>query len=89
MLISCFLEGLEPYGTFIGCFLEQFGQRDNLLQYKNSIDFFNKVSTELEKFLDVNEYSQPNIEKWFSRLLFMLLIHVMLLVLVASINLNL
>ena len=68
MLISCFLPGLESFGLFIGVNLSQYN-KENLLQFKNSVEFFNKVSRDLEKFLDQYDYTPENIEKWHDRLI--------------------
>ena len=67
MLLSCYLDNYEYFGLFIGCYLGVSEYRD-LRRYKNSVEFYNKVSVELEKFLDAHEYTQQNIEKWFGRL---------------------
>ena len=69
MLISCFLKNLEPYGLFIGSYLSLFSEKSSkdLRRYKNSVEFFNDVSRELENFLEIHDYSQENIESWFKR----------------------
>lgn len=64
--ISCYLAGFEPYGYFVGCMLEK-SSKTNLLAEKNSRDFYNKISYELDKFLELYDYSKVNCEKWFSR----------------------
>ncbi len=66
MLISCFIKDLESFGAFIGAHLAM-QQQDDLQKFKNSVDFYNSVSAELEKFLDRHEYNLENIEKWVGR----------------------
>ena len=64
--ISCYLAGFEPYGFFVGCMLEK-SKEKKLLKEKNSVEFYNKVSDELDKFLELYDYNKANCEKWFSR----------------------
>lgn len=64
--ISCFLNGFEPYGYFIGGLLSC-SKEKNLLSVKNSIEFYNEVADKLDQFLELYDYSKDNVEKWFSR----------------------
>ena len=66
MGITCYLSGLESFGVFIGAELAQSGEAD-LAKYKNSSEFYNKVSDDLDAFLAQHEYNLPNISKWFQR----------------------
>ena len=66
MLISCFIRQLEGFGAFIGAHLA-LQQHDDLQKFKNSVDFYNSVTAELEKFLDRHEFTLENIEKWVGR----------------------
>ena len=63
--ICCFLQDFQEYGVFIGCqLLKCDGEPSKILK---TIKFYNLVNSELEKFLDIYEYSKENLEKWFER----------------------
>ena len=64
--ISCFVDGLEPWGVFIGVLLAE-SKEDDLKKIKSSIEFYNYASSELEKFFEIYEYNQENLQKWFNR----------------------
>ena len=66
MKISCFLSDFEPFGMFVGGLLSLY-QGENILQYKNSIEFYNKISLELENFLSENVYTVERISQWIGR----------------------
>ena len=63
--ISCFLKDYESFGVFIGCCLNLHAKNERL-KYKITNDFYNEVSIQLERFLERNDYSFENIEKWFT-----------------------
>jgi hypothetical protein len=63
--ICCFLHDFQEYGIFIGCQL-LIGEGEPLKKLKTR-KFYNLISRELEKYLDLYEYSKENLEKWFER----------------------
>ena len=63
--ISCYVKNFEGYGYFIGGLLSQ--QQGNLNKIRQSIEFYNLVHEELEKFFKLYDYSKINVEKYFSR----------------------
>ena len=65
---SCNIEGLEPYGLFVGIHLNlRIKNGESLLKVKRSRLFYNEVVFDLENFLEVHEFSYKNIESWFQR----------------------
>jgi hypothetical protein len=63
--LSCFLENFEHFGMFIGCsLLETDGDYKQILK---SVEFYNRVSESLNDFLQYNDYTRENLEKWFGR----------------------
>ena len=64
--ISCFLVGFEPFGYFVGALLAE-SNKDNLPAFKKSVEFYNLISDQLDKFLELHEYSKENVSKWFNR----------------------
>jgi hypothetical protein len=63
--ICCFLQNFQEYGIFIGCqLLKCEGEPSKNLKTRK---FYNIISRELEKYLDLYEYSIENLEKWFER----------------------
>jgi len=79
------VKDLEPWGLFTGVMLSQSGKTD-LRVYKNSEEFWNLASKELQKFLDIYEYSKINIEKWFSRYLYIFVFEICLNILQVNWN---
>ena len=64
--INCFVSNLEPYGAFVACFLQERCPDKSvkfMRAYKASVDFYNKCASELELFLELNEFSHANLEK--------------------------
>lgn len=64
--ILCFLQDFESYGIFVGCSLLEC--QGNYKKHLKTVEFYNKVSVNLENFLEFNEYTRENLEKWFDRL---------------------
>ena len=64
--LSCFLRDFEPFGMFIGCSLLE--SENSYKKVLKSVEFYYKISKNLENFLEYNEYSRENLEKWFNRL---------------------
>ena len=68
---SCNVEGLEPYGLFVGFHLNLRSKKsENLLKVKRSRLFYNEVVCDLEKFLEVHDFTYENVESWFQRFVF-------------------
>ena len=68
--INCYIRNLEPYGAFVACFLHERcpGKSAKFMRaFKSSTDFYNKCVSELERFLEHDELSHANLEKWFAR----------------------
>jgi len=62
--IVCFVPGFESFGIFIGCLL---ADRDEPNKIRKTTEFYNLVSDELSKFLEIYDYNRQNMEKFFGR----------------------
>ena len=63
-LISCFVEGLEPWGVLVGILLDR---ETDPNKCRKTVKFYNQTSLELEQFFEIYSYTIENLEKWFKR----------------------
>lgn len=63
--VVCYVQDFESYGIFVGCLLSD--QNGNLNTVRRSVDFYNLISDELTKFLEIYLYTIENMEKYFRR----------------------
>lgn len=67
--VHCMITNLEAFGLFIGYHLKlkNVNNSRDVEVIRNSRNFYNEVTVDLEKFLERNEYTYENLERWFSR----------------------
>ena len=68
--LHCYInDGLSPYGIFVGMTLAAWKRSDKkqLIRLRDSEEFHDQVSSDLEKFIESTEFTIENIESHFKR----------------------
>ena len=68
-IFNCLIKDFEPFGLFVGASLALKNESDlrELRKIKSSVEFYNEISEQLEKFLETNEFNIENLEIWFGK----------------------